>query len=168
MATVQPTWLVRSRGAHPPTTRRAGHVPSDDPPSEPEWTFHVKVELTGFAGDAADHFKRSVLDFSGDLEQETSLLELADRADGSSSAVITPGMVSRANKLLRSGSSGIGGTTTSLILAQVAVLPSTIVAGVFGSYLHSLWQWAGLVGSGSIALICQIYMVLAVSRRRRA
>lgn len=150
----------------------ANHRPALSHPQTPttpdEQTLHVVVQLPGRpAGAAAERFESYVRCFAVDLAKETSRLELDARADGEEEPVVTPSMVTKANHAVRNPRPEASGPLWMLILAQIIVTPAGIVAGVFGSYLHSWWQWTGLLISGGLALVCQIYVVLTVIRRKR-
>jgi hypothetical protein len=135
--------------------------------SDDNHVVHLQVRLPGRpAGSAAARFAGFVQGFATDLAKETSRLELEARADGEGEPVVTPSMVTKANGAVRNPRPKPTGPLWLLLTAQVAVLPTSIVAGVFGSYLHSWWQWAGLIAASAVALICQIYVVLAVVRRK--
>jgi hypothetical protein len=157
----------------PAPTDGADHRPALLPTQTPvasddEQTLHVVVQLPGRpAGVAAERFEGYVRRFAVDLAKETSRLELDARADGEEEPVVTPSMVTKANFAVRNPRSEASGPLWMLISTQIAVTPTGIVAGVFGSYLHSWWQWTGLLASGGMALVCQIYVVLAVIRRTR-
>jgi hypothetical protein len=165
-------------GSNPATPRLvptgdADHRPALPPMETPvapadEQTLHVAVQLPGRpAGAAAERFEGYVRRFAVELAKETSRLELGARADGEEDPVVTPSMVTKANDAVRYPRTEPSGPLWMLILTQIAVTPTGIAAGVFGSYLHSWWQWSGLFVSGGLALVCQIYVVLAVIRRAR-
>lgn len=131
--------------------------------------LQVKVTLPGRpAGDAADRFKQCMQAFAADLARETSRLELDARAPGENDPVITPSMVTKANAAVRDPEGAGQGPRWLAVTAQLGVMPASIGAGAFASYLNSVWQWSGFLGSSALAVACSTIIYFMSAGRKRS
>ncbi|MEU9510438.1 hypothetical protein AB0D32_29630 [Micromonospora sp. NPDC048170] len=120
----------------------------------------------GMTEPARQRFAASVHEFSLALSRETSRLEEAERADIVNAAEITATMVVKANNEVRNPRQESDPPPSLLVVAaQLIAFIAAILAGVFGSYLNSRWQWSGLIGCATIGTITQGYAILTVRRR---
>lgn len=129
--------------------------------------LQVPVTVPGGMTDGAEiRFARCVREFGLALARETSRLEEAGRVLGEEDPEITTSMVIKANEAVRNPGASENRISWVVIISQIAVVPTSLVSGVFGSYLTSPLRWAGCIAFGILAFVAQTHAVIALWRRK--
>lgn len=164
------TTTSRSLGGHG-VSRRSEDSPQRvadvcaDHQQDQEVEFRVSVP-GGTTTAAVDRYITCVQDFARALSRETSRLEEAERADVLERPEITATMVVKAYEEVRKPKVGSEPIPPWPLIAQVIAFAAAMLAGIFGSYLNSRWQWGATIGIASIGLFAQGYAIMALRRRR--
>jgi hypothetical protein len=135
---------------------------------DPDQRVNIEIVIPGgMTEPAVERFAACVNDFSLALSRETSRLEEAERADVVDAPEITATLVVKANEEVRNPRQEPEQQISAWVLfAQIVAFAAAMFAGIFGSYLHSLWQWSALVGCAVLGIASQTYAILALRRRR--
>ena len=136
-------------------------------PKSPDNTqLLLNVDSTGGMSEAAYlRYKECIVKFASALAREASRLEEADRAEDIDRPEITATMVVKANELIRHPPSTDTSPGTYIIAAQALSFAAAMLTPIFGSELHSVWQWVVTIICGTVALASQIFAIIAVRRR---
>ncbi len=122
--------------------------------------------LNGMTRVAAENYKECVSKFASALAREASRLEQDDRAIDIEEPEVTATMVLKANDLLRNPRIEPPKLSITMIIAQVIAFSFGILTPIFGSELHSIWQWTVTIACGIIAVAAQTYAIVAAVRRK--
>lgn len=121
--------------------------------------------IGGMTETACERYKDCIVRFAGALAREASRLEEADRAEDVEKPEITTTMVVKANDLIRHPPIDRPPTSIRILIAQAVAFAAAMLTPIFGANLHSVWQWTVTVLCGIIAVIAQIFAIIAVRRR---
>jgi hypothetical protein len=126
----------------------------------------IDLDITGGMTDTAcGHYKDCIVKFASALAREASRLEEADRAEDVKKPEITATMVVKANDLIRHPPVDVPPTSIHILVAQAVAFAAAMLTPIFGSALHSPWQWTITVLCGILAVVAQVFAIVAVRRR---
>ncbi|MEV6033600.1 hypothetical protein AB0L65_20765 [Nonomuraea sp. NPDC052116] len=132
-------------------------------------TFSVSVNMDGCTKPAEDQVALYVQRFADDLARETMRLEEGSREQDLRGREIISSMVVKANKVIRSPAIDLvprGPDRKYTVTLQSASFCLAIVAGVFGSYLNSTWQWVAFVILFIAATASQVISLILTWRKQ--
>jgi hypothetical protein len=158
-------------GAPAPGARISAEIPESDSGSGPvaavaSSSLYINLDiLGGMTESAKDGYRDCIAKYASALAREASRLEEAERAENLDKQEITTTMVVKADDLLRHPPSADATATISILAAQAVSFAAAIVTPIFGADLHSSWQWTVTITCGIIAVISQVYAIIAVRRR---
>lgn len=119
----------------------------------------------GMSTGATDRFRECVRGFGSSLIREVYRLEESERVPGEHTVEITSSMVVKADEAVRNSQHKAQRTVpTFALISPIAGTLSGLVAGIFGSYLNSWWQWALCVLFGVLAVV---FLTLGTFELRR-
>jgi hypothetical protein len=121
--------------------------------------------IGGMTDTACERYKDCIVKFAGALAREASRLEEADRAEDVEKPEITATMVVKANDFIRHPPSSAPLATIPILTAQAVAFATAMLTPIFGAALHSAWQWTVTIICGILALVAQIFAIVAVRRR---
>jgi hypothetical protein len=121
--------------------------------------------IGGMTETACERYRDCIVKFAGALAREASRLEEADRAEDVDKPEITTTMVVKANDLIRHPIIDPPSPRIVIIIAQAVAFAAAMLTPIFGSNLHSDWQWTVTVLCGILAVVAQIFAIIAVRRR---
>jgi hypothetical protein len=158
------------------TSQAASSPTAGAVPAAAEITNVVQVRyalLDGMTAGAAARFQEEVRQFAASLARETSRLEEAQRVEDEETVEITTTMVANAAGAIRRHKSSestplsqVPQTSNPTFMWTIFATISGIVAGIFGSYLHSAWQWVGCIIFGVLTMIFLVLAYYKVVRRQ--
>jgi hypothetical protein len=121
--------------------------------------------ISGMTESACEHYKGCIFKFAGALAREASRLEEADRAEDIDIPEITATMVVKANDLIRHPPVERTQTSIPILIAQALAFAAAMLTPIFGSNLHSKWQWTVTILCGILATASEVFAIIAVRRR---
>jgi hypothetical protein len=121
--------------------------------------------LGGMSDRACERYKDCIVKFAGSLAREASRLEEADRAEEVDKPEITATMIVKANDIIRNPPTIRPPTSIPTLIAQAVAFTAALLTPIFGADLHSDWQWTVTVLCGIIAVVAQVFAIIAVRRR---
>lgn len=129
--------------------------------------LRLKLDIiTGMSDAAKLRYKDCILKFAKTVAREASRIELADRADDADKPEITASMVSKADDSVRSPPSNASRLSIRVVTAQALAFAMAILTPIFGSELHSKWQWTITIICAIIALGSELYALTGGLKRR--
>jgi hypothetical protein len=118
---------------------------------------NVQVVLNGATDGARAEFSEAVQTYAMRLASESEKQEISNRPPGVMFPEVTASSVVRARTVLsRYGERARPGVSEVAALVGLPIFSSA--AGVIGSYLHSVWQWAAFSGSAFLGVFCVCYL----------
>ena len=121
--------------------------------------------IGGMSDTACERYQDCIMRFANALAREASRLEEADRAEDVDKPEITATMVAKANEIVRYPLIDPPQASIAIQSAQAVAFAAAMVTPIFGANLHSKWQWTITFLCGILALVSQIYAIVAVRRR---
>lgn len=132
-----------------------------EPGVAPHQPFSVSVQVTlqGATSGARKEFENALQEYAAQLSRECERQEISNRPSGIMYPEMTANSVARAREIFnRFGARPRRGNVDRFAVMGLTI--SSAAVGIFGSYLHSTWQWATLAGCALVGLGCLMYLVV--------
>jgi hypothetical protein len=152
---------------HPRPAESIGSATKNLTPVDRREVVQVSFTLNGeLTSGATEKYRECVQQFGLELSREIYRIEEAERAESAHEIEITTTTVSKANSVVREIEDDT--LPTPSLSAQwspkIAAITG-IIAGVFGSYLNSVWQWVGCILFGALTLVLLTFEHYEIRRR---